>query len=212
MLKRLHSRRHALHAIILPLFAVGTATLIVAAWSCVRTPTLVMRIGKAKWLGLSIQRGNLAVAGHRLEELSDQQLLDTYAPSHLRNNSDVARQLRTLDVPDLGNSATSIEEQIRNEMVLFHTDYSTWIHFGRIDVAQPYKQLGTRLHCFDPVVTFPLWPLGAGLLCIATAFGINTRRRCSEVGICAICGYNLMGNTSGLCSECGSACHGVRRR
>jgi len=33
---------------------------------------------------------------------------------------------------------------------------------------------------------------------------LTTRRRCPKDRVCKSCGYNLTGNTSGVCPECGT--------
>ncbi len=33
-----------------------------------------------------------------------------------------------------------------------------------------------------------------------------SRRPCIDLGCCQACGYNLTGNTSGICPECGTPC------
>src|SRR5215472_14630033 len=53
------------------------------------------------------------------------------------------------------------------------------------------------------VVFFPLWPLAIVSLLLASTWAI--RRRRGGVGICCEnCSYNLTGNTSGVCPECGT--------
>lgn len=55
------------------------------------------------------------------------------------------------------------------------------------------------------IVDFPLWcvtlPLG-----IATGLLWYADRKRTPPGHCRRCGYNLHGNTSGRCPECGEAC------
>ncbi|MBN2562525.1 MAG: hypothetical protein JXQ75_16495 [Phycisphaerae bacterium] len=49
----------------------------------------------------------------------------------------------------------------------------------------------------------PFWPLFA-ITAIPTAFLIWRQRRQIPLGCCQKCGYNLTGNTSGICPECGT--------
>jgi hypothetical protein len=50
--------------------------------------------------------------------------------------------------------------------------------------------------------TFPLWPI---LIVSALMFAYAARRcRRPAVGCCQSCGYNLTGNVSGRCPECGT--------
>jgi hypothetical protein len=50
---------------------------------------------------------------------------------------------------------------------------------------------------------FPLWPIA-----VATAIlplrSYARRRRALRAGLCATCNYNLTGNVSGVCPECGT--------
>ena len=49
-------------------------------------------------------------------------------------------------------------------------------------------------------------PLYVPLLCFGTiAVYLTLRRRPRKPGTCHACGYNLTGNTSGVCPECGTA-------
>jgi len=48
----------------------------------------------------------------------------------------------------------------------------------------------------------PLWPISL-LLIVAPAIWLKAHRR-RRHGVCASCGYNLTGNVSGICPECGS--------
>ena len=59
----------------------------------------------------------------------------------------------------------------------------------------------------DPLVELRLGALlgiciGAGLLFVVLSYCGRGRR--DAVGICACCGYDLRGNTSGICPECGT--------
>lgn len=60
------------------------------------------------------------------------------------------------------------------------------------------------------VVVVPLWAVAAALAVIPAAWApgaykrrVRARRR--RLGLCLRCGYDLTGNTSGVCSECGEA-------
>ena len=50
-----------------------------------------------------------------------------------------------------------------------------------------------------PVAAFSLYPV----LALIT-FPARRRRRRKRLGLCIACGYDLTGNTSGICPECGS--------
>lgn len=54
---------------------------------------------------------------------------------------------------------------------------------------------------FWVVVALPL--LGAGMLAVPDIWRFARRRRRMNRGACVHCGYDLTGNASGMCSECG---------
>ena len=54
-------------------------------------------------------------------------------------------------------------------------------------------------------VSIPLWmPLSASALASWLSFLVAERLR-RKIGCCKNCGYNLTGNTTGVCPECGTA-------
>ena len=56
------------------------------------------------------------------------------------------------------------------------------------------------------VAAIPLWaPTALLLICLALAVALRAHRhrRCLRTGLCIQCGYNLTGNESGICPECG---------
>lgn len=55
----------------------------------------------------------------------------------------------------------------------------------------------------DVWVAIPLWMLA--LLCGVTAFQMHYSDRRRPNGCCRKCGYDLRGNASGVCPECGAA-------
>jgi hypothetical protein len=61
-------------------------------------------------------------------------------------------------------------------------------------------------------VTFPFWALTAAMAIASLVQGRRALRRWYRVqrGRCSQCGYDLTGNTSGACPECGSAIQRVR--
>ena len=77
--------------------------------------------------------------------------------------------------------------------------------------------LAAALYAFAAVAT-PMLPFGPFLgACVTVAFGIaaadwigdrqqDERRRRGRGRFCRHCGYNLRGNVSGACPECGAAC------
>jgi hypothetical protein len=51
-----------------------------------------------------------------------------------------------------------------------------------------------------PAEMLSVWPYAITMLLL---LAVPTRRSAAERGVCDACGYNLTGNTSGLCPECG---------
>lgn len=56
----------------------------------------------------------------------------------------------------------------------------------------------------------PMWSPIAGLVALALLLWL--RRGTSVAGHCRTCGYNLTGNVTGVCSECGAAASGTTPR
>ncbi|UCC30566.1 MAG: hypothetical protein JSU86_20500 [Phycisphaerales bacterium] len=57
------------------------------------------------------------------------------------------------------------------------------------------------------ILRFPAWvpPMALGAYpVIAFVRRAVRRRRCRQKGLCVRCGYNLTGNVSGICPECGA--------
>ena len=79
--------------------------------------------------------------------------------------------------------------------------------------------LAAALYAFAAVAT-PMLPFGPFLgACVTVASGVavadwygereqGERRRRRRGRLCRHCGYNLRGNVSGACPECGAACTG----
>jgi hypothetical protein len=53
-------------------------------------------------------------------------------------------------------------------------------------------------------IALPFW-LPAAIIGLATAFLLYRDRRRIRPGCCRSCGYDLTGNVSGICPECGTA-------
>jgi purine-cytosine permease-like protein len=71
--------------------------------------------------------------------------------------------------------------------------------YGIAAVAAPMLPFGTLLAACIPV---------ASGIALADWYGDRERvvRRRRRGGFCRHCGYNLRGNVSGVCPECGAAC------
>ena len=61
-----------------------------------------------------------------------------------------------------------------------------------------------------PNLRFPTWAIAAAgaMLLMPIGLGLLSRTRRRGVGKCAQCGYDLTGNVSGTCPECGMRLHG----
>lgn len=65
-----------------------------------------------------------------------------------------------------------------------------------------YTDMGDGTSARSHALSIPIWLL---LICsIVLACCLILRRRGPKVGMCATCGYDLTGNTSGTCPECGA--------
>jgi len=77
--------------------------------------------------------------------------------------------------------------------------WQTWLSFGMQRSSRPYSML--------LFVRIPLW-LPITLTAIPPTMmltRLRRRRKRRKVGHCLACGYNLTGNVSGICPECGTA-------
>ena len=74
-----------------------------------------------------------------------------------------------------------------------------WSHFES-------GRAGNRPRSYSYLLVVPLWSLQAVFLTVPTLWTWRTlkRRRLIRQGCCRKCGYNLTGNTSGICPECGT--------
>ncbi len=72
-----------------------------------------------------------------------------------------------------------------------HRSRFFWLPFSERDVY------------VDWIIVIPLWPFLLGIA-VPTVLSLRSRRRYPP-GHCVRCGYNLTGNTSGLCPECGTS-------
>jgi hypothetical protein len=79
--------------------------------------------------------------------------------------------------------------------------------FARVDRVSAWRERETGRRVMDTTqqISFPGW-LPSLLFAIVPAlwlWGAMRRRRLRSAGLCLACGYNLTGNTSGVCPECG---------
>ena len=85
-----------------------------------------------------------------------------------------------------------------------------WFHLAYVGTYQPAGTI--NLHGVYYQATLPLWPVGGFivLLCVMRLRRVARRLRWHHRGCCARCGYDLTGNVSGICSECGRVTPGQR--
>lgn len=72
-------------------------------------------------------------------------------------------------------------------------------------LAASFRLPGYRRNSIGQVVTIPLWTVAALLVPMYLWRTNRLRRRFARVGHCPKCGYDLTGNESGVCPECGRA-------
>jgi hypothetical protein len=75
-----------------------------------------------------------------------------------------------------------------------------WRGIQYVRFTDPFNRVTLRQ------VWLPLWLIASALLflpVVRTLIGFRSWRR-SRKGCCPFCGYNLTGNTSGACPECGA--------
>ena len=72
--------------------------------------------------------------------------------------------------------------------------YTPWALLPEVDFSPPLPYVRFPIHLFLAIlVMIVIYPL--------TPFAVRRDRR--KRGLCVRCGYNLTGNTSGTCPECG---------
>lgn len=69
-------------------------------------------------------------------------------------------------------------------------------------------------HPFDEVAIMPLWMIAGALMAwpAIAVFVAWLKRRMLDTGLCGSCGYDLTGNVSGTCPECGAGTGATPRR
>lgn len=87
----------------------------------------------------------------------------------------------------------------------WHSFDQTWLPHRRLVALTPVRPTDRRrtfiMGMYDCIL-LPLWPIVAGSS-LATMF-LWLRRRRLIPGHCGACGYDLQGNVSAVCPECGS--------
>lgn len=93
-------------------------------------------------------------------------------------------------------------------------DRRWWVFERKTGVARTSLGLSRVFHPFDEVVIMPLWGIASALFAWPATAALLTwlKRRKHDAGLCESCGYDLTGNVSGTCPECGQTLnsHGPR--
>jgi hypothetical protein len=83
-----------------------------------------------------------------------------------------------------------------------------WKSVGFEESIGNYYDIASKSTIYDWSVTFPYWIIVCILLLLPLRWGYKRYTK-SRPGIgqrCSTCDYNLTGNISGMCPECGAAC------
>jgi len=119
-----------------------------------------------------------------------------------------------------GSFSLGVMRTLPSETRVARSDYGA-LGFGYREWAAPFatgydpdRQRIVTSYCHHHELTFPLW---AAVLATASIPCLSLRkawqrRRWLRTGSCGRCGYNLTGNTSGVCPECGIPVQCVRSR
>ena len=97
----------------------------------------------------------------------------------------------------------------------FHGEHVPQVHFSSVYMGHAYvvHEPGTDVLGFalsrDPVggqpeIVIPLWAFPLAFAIAPGIWGVLAYRRFRPKGHCAACSYDLTGNTSGVCPECGT--------
>lgn len=196
--------------ILLTLAAVGTAALgIVSYWG---PEPWFLELGDDGWLSADAFRGHIA-ARYLLLKAGPAQfyLLPELDGDWLEKGVPFDEAELCLDSPrDLYNDEW-VDERLRQHVLRARRRLPlySFIIRPRDDSYQRMSSLpdGTLYRSYVVEVVFPLWAPFIVLSIypiIAFIRGPFRRYRRRKKGLCIQCGYNLTGNTSGICPECGS--------
>jgi hypothetical protein len=111
-----------------------------------------------------------------------------------------------------GHASCWVWRSTRRGLHAYSMPRDNWADPGRdIDRAEKFTFAGFRWYHISPVearnVDVPYWFLSAAFA-LAPLIWLTTfhrRRRRMREGCCRHCGYDLTGNASGVCPECGQA-------
>ncbi|MCC6360160.1 MAG: hypothetical protein IT450_15555 [Phycisphaerales bacterium] len=119
--------------------------------------------------------------------------------------------IRTCEGGQTGPTARLIKFRLD---VSSRQDKRWWVFESSNGTAEPGFGLSRKIHLNDEVVIMPLWVI-AGVLMAWPALALFVawlKRRMRRAGLCRSCGYDLTGNVSGACPECGRSIDSEGRR
>jgi hypothetical protein len=108
---------------------------------------------------------------------------------------------------DGGAVSVDNDPQYLSDLANHHRDIATMELIGGNDLMAPPPWRGVTRWGWASVWLLPLAAMGfgAGAL-MPMMFGVVRRRLRRTKSLCTQCGYDLTGNVSGVCPECGKIC------
>lgn len=109
-------------------------------------------------------------------------------------------------VSDYPNDQGTLSDRLPSVLEYMRTQLAGDLLTARLRDQSFYAAFAMR-PAIEATIRVPVWFLLATPLCGQTLLivvrSLRRRRRCS-LGLCVQCGYSLTGNTSGVCTECGT--------
>jgi hypothetical protein len=183
------------------------SVLAISSWSFHRTTFLNGSIPNQCWLCLSAEKGEITIC-----------FVSAYQPPNCASKAafNYWRAIQTENKWTLQRLKSFAAEENQDEIVRAQTKYNVEtqkrsqrvISQGIPSVLRKHSVLGCYLHCaISPNIEFtvhcPFW-LAALPTAVCTFVLWPQFRWRSKPGHCPTCHYNLTGNTSGICPECGT--------
>jgi hypothetical protein len=75
----------------------------------------------------------------------------------------------------------------------------------RFEISRPSGDTPPQFIWYPDAADKPIWPVATAAGAVGGGLIYLSRRRVRAAGCCSSCGYNLTGNVSGVCPECGTA-------
>jgi hypothetical protein len=140
-----------------------------------------------------ISPGAFAVSGSSFQTFE----LDQYELEPVVKHSPQFSSWQTggLDVPVYAPGISTVEKRYAGFEIWYDPNTPVW---GSIrEVRLPWPRAG---------LVMPFWALAAVFAVLPLVLTAKVRRanRDKRAGLCAVCRYDLRGNVSGVCSECGT--------